>query len=114
MICVQAQTYTDWELLVINDADSEDGTAEIVKMYGWNDPRIRLIQAESHLGLAESLNLGIREAHGKYIARLDADDTSKPERFAKQIKFLEFAVHGSTIMGKILIGYIKQLRILRY
>ena len=87
--CVQAQTYTDWELLVINDADSEDGTAEIVKMYGWNDPRIRLIQAESHLGLAESLNLGIREAHGKYIARLDADDTSKPERFAKQIKFLE-------------------------
>lgn len=87
--CVQAQTFTDWELLVINDYGSDDGTAEIVQMYTWSDPRVRLIQVEERLGLAESLNLGMRQARGKYIARLDADDTSKPERFAKQVQFLD-------------------------
>lgn len=87
--CVQAQTFTDWELLVINDFGSDDGTAEIVRMYAWGDPRIRLIQAEERLGLAESLNVGMREARGVYIARLDADDTSKPERFEKQVAFME-------------------------
>lgn len=83
------QTYKNWEILVINDFGSDDGTAEIVKMYAANDKRIKLIQANKRLGLAESLNLGLREAKGKYIARLDADDTSMPERFAKQISFME-------------------------
>lgn len=87
--CVQAQTFSDWELLVINDFGSDDGTAEIVRMYAWGDPRIRLIQAEERLGLAESLNVGMREARGRYIARLDADDTSMPERFEKQVAFME-------------------------
>lgn len=86
---VQAQTYQNWELLVVNDFGSNDGTAELVKMYMWNDQRVRLIQTDERLGLAESLNLGIREAKGKYIARLDADDTSHPERFAKQVKLME-------------------------
>ena len=86
---IQAQTFTDWELLVINDAGSDDGTAELVNMYAWNDPRIRLIQAKERLGLAESLNLGMREARGEYIARIDADDTSMPERFEKQVAYLD-------------------------
>ena len=83
------QTYADWEVLIINDFGSNDGTAEIVKMYGLFDSRIRLIQADRRLGLADSLNLGIREAKGEYIARLDADDTSYPERFAKQTALLD-------------------------
>lgn len=83
------QTFTQWELLVINDCGSDDGTAEIVKMYTKNDPRIRLIQAAQRLGLAESLNLGICEARGKYIARLDADDTAYPQRFEKQVALME-------------------------
>ena len=83
------QTYTNWELLVINDFGSDDGTAEIVKAYAWADPRIRLIQTEERLGLAESLNLGMRESRGEYIARMDADDTSMPERFEKQIQYLD-------------------------
>lgn len=86
---VLAQTYTNWELLVINDDGSDDGTAEIVQLYGLLDSRIHLIQAESRLGLAESLNHGIRCAQGKYIARLDADDTSHPTRFAKQVALME-------------------------
>ena len=83
------QTFTDWELLVVNDFASDDGTAEIVKMYAMNDPRIHLIQAEERLGLAESLNVGMREARGEYIARLDADDTALPERFEKQVVYMD-------------------------
>ncbi len=83
------QTFREWELLVVNDYGSDDGTAEIVQMYAQNDPRIRLIQAPKRLGLAESLNLGIREARGKYIARLDADDTAYPQRFEKQVALMD-------------------------
>ena len=86
---ILAQIYTDWELLVVNDFGSEDGTAEIVKMYAFADPRIRLVQTETRLGLAESLNHGIRIARGEYIARLDADDTSHPKRFEKQVAYMD-------------------------
>lgn len=83
------QTVKDWELLVINDAESDDGTAEIVKMYSMFDSRIQLIQAEERLGLAESINYGMRLAKGKYIARLDADDTAHADRFEKQLALME-------------------------
>lgn len=83
------QTYKDWELLVVNEYGSNCKCAEIVKKYQERDLRIRLLQNEQRLGLAESLNRGIREAKGKYIARLDADDLAHPDRFEKQISFLE-------------------------
>lgn len=83
------QSFQDWELLVINDFGSDDGTAELVKMYGMFDQRIRLIQAEERLGLAESINCGMKLARGKYIARLDADDTAHVERFQKQVDLME-------------------------
>lgn len=86
---VLAQTYPHWELLVINDFGSDDGTAEIVEAYHRKDTRVRLIQASRRLGLAESLNYGFREAQGKYIARLDADDTAHPTRFEKQVALME-------------------------
>ena len=83
------QTYTNWELLVINDYDSRDGTAEIARAYSERDERIFLVQTEEQLGLANSLNYGIRKAKGKYIARMDADDVSRPERIEKQVKLME-------------------------
>lgn len=83
------QNYTDWELLVINDYGSDDGTVELVNMYSFNDSRIRLVQAKTRLGLSRSLNLGICEAKGKYIARIDADDASMANRFEKQLKVME-------------------------
>ncbi len=86
---VLAQTYSDWELLVVNDFNSDDGTVELAEMYAFLDPRIRLIQAETSLGLIESLNLGMREAQGQYIARLDTGDTALPERFAKQVALMD-------------------------
>lgn len=86
---ILAQTYTDWELLAINEYGSNDGSAEIIKEYEKKDLRIHLIQNEERLGLAESINKGIHLAGGEYIARLDADDKAHPERLKKQVELLD-------------------------
>lgn len=80
------QTYTDFELLLINDA-SKDDTERIVRSY--NDDRIVYIKNEINLGLINTLNKGLELAKGKFIARMDQDDISLPERFEKQIDILE-------------------------
>lgn len=85
---IQNQTDRNWELLVIHEYGSDDGTAEIVNKIAEKDPRIHLIQNQTRLGLAESLNRGIRLAQGRYIARMDADDLSHPMRFEKQVRYL--------------------------
>jgi glycosyltransferase involved in cell wall biosynthesis len=79
------QTYKHFELIVI-DGGSTDGTIEIVRSF--HDERIKLVIKEG-LGLPASLNLGIELATGKYLARQDADDLSHPNRFQKQVEFLE-------------------------
>ena len=86
---IQAQTYPNWELLAINEYGSNDGSADIIRGSAANDSRIHLIQNQSRLGLADSLNLGIQMAKGKYIARMDADDLAHADRFEKEAKLLE-------------------------
>lgn len=70
--CIRAQTFTDFEVVVDDDA-SMDGGPEIVRAYIGRDPRIRLVTQENR-GLAGARNTGIRHARGRYIALLDADD----------------------------------------
>lgn len=92
------QTHTDWELILWDDA-STDGTTEKLKSWALRDSRIRLFSNAWNMGLAASLNLALAEAQGEYIARMDGDDVSLPERFHKQIAFLdshpEYAIVGS-------------------
>ncbi len=76
------QTFTDFELLIIDD-NSTDKTREIINTY--DDKRIRLINGPRK-NLAAALNTGIKESKGEYIARMDADDISFPERFEEQLK----------------------------
>ena len=80
------QTYKNLELLVIDDG-SKDSTQE--KITQFKDPRIRLITNHKNLGIAVSLNKGIDESRGKYIARMDADDISLQDRIKKQCNFME-------------------------
>lgn len=83
---VLSQTFTDFELLIYDDGSS-DSSPEIIK--GYRDPRIKLHSLERNRGLIYCLNLGLKDASGEYIARMDADDICKSQRFEKQISFLE-------------------------
>lgn len=80
------QTYTDFEFLIIDDA-STDATVALIKKL--EDSRIQLIEKPINSGYTNSLNYGLQMAKGKYIARMDGDDISFPERFSKQIAYLE-------------------------
>jgi glycosyltransferase involved in cell wall biosynthesis len=83
---ILTQTYTNFEFLIIDDA-STDNSFEILKSY--KDDRIRLIKNEKNIGLSASLNKGLNLALGKYIARMDQDDISLPNRLEKQIEYFK-------------------------
>ena len=83
------QTYTDWEMLIIDEFESSKACTDIIKKYCTLDPRIKLIKNDIKLGLAESLNKGMRLAKGEYIARMDADDLSHPDRLKKQVEYMD-------------------------
>jgi glycosyltransferase involved in cell wall biosynthesis len=80
------QTFTDFEFLIIDDA-STDTTVSILKKI--DDSRIQLIEKPVNSGYTNSLNYGLQIAKGQYIARMDGDDISMPERFVHQIAYLE-------------------------
>jgi len=83
---ILSQTYNDFEFLIINDG-STDSSKEIILSY--SDPRIRFVDNRENLGLPRSLNKALELAQGEYIARMDADDVSSPQRLEKQVKFLK-------------------------
>lgn len=79
------QTFTDFEFIIIDDA-STDHSLEIIKSY--TEPRIKLILKPQNTGYINSLNLGLKVAKGKFIARMDSDDISDINRLEKQISVL--------------------------
>jgi len=80
------QTFKDFEFIIIDDA-STDGTQQYLKIL--KDRRIKIITNKKNLGLASSLNKALKLSKGEYIARMDADDISLPDRFKTQLEFLE-------------------------
>ncbi len=83
---ILAQSFTDFEFLILDDG-STDATPDIIRDFANRDSRIRPIIRENR-GLIASLNQLLAEARAPVIARMDADDISKPDRFAKQLAFL--------------------------
>ncbi len=79
---VLAQTLDDLELIVVDDASTDDTPGVLAAL---DDGRVVVLRNEQQLGLAASLNRGLDHATGRYVARLDADDVSLPDRLARQI-----------------------------
>ena len=82
---VIAQTYENWELLVIDDC-STDGTFEIAKSFEEKDERIKVFKNEKNLGVARTRNRGIDASEGEYVAFIDSDDAWLSEKLFKQVK----------------------------
>ncbi len=85
---ILGQTFGDFEFLIVQDG-STDLTQVILEECAKKDSRIRIITNSGNISLTKSLNKAIKQARGEYIARMDDDDISLPERFAKQINFME-------------------------
>ncbi|KAA2235241.1 glycosyltransferase family 2 protein [Salinarimonas soli] len=85
------QSFADFELLAIDDCSPRDNSLELIRCFAAErgDPRLKVIALDRNHGLAGVLNAGIAMARGRYIARQDQDDFSKPERFARQVAQLE-------------------------
>lgn len=82
------QTFTYFEIIIV-DGSSTDKSYEIIQKYAKADIRIVAIKTEKNLGLIKTLNMAIGIAKGKYIARMDADDISLPDRLIKQFDYME-------------------------
>lgn len=85
---VRRQSFTDWELLLVDDGSS-DGTTTWAE--GLNEPRLRLIALERNRGAAAARNAGISSARGAYVAFLDSDDAWTPDKLSRQIAALDAA-----------------------
>lgn len=85
---VMAQTYTNWELIVIDDGSS-DNSVEVIKKYADVDNRIKPTYLEKNVGMCTVFNYALEQAKGKYIARIDADDFWEPEKLNKQYEYME-------------------------
>ncbi|MDD5936879.1 MAG: glycosyltransferase [Clostridiales bacterium] len=88
ILSILNQTYSDFEFIICDDG-STDATCQYIKEYEKKDKRIVVISNPVNVGLAKTLNNCIDIARGQYIARMDADDISKINRFEEQIGFLE-------------------------
>lgn len=82
---ILAQTYRDFEFVIVNDGSTDNSPAYLDTL---DDPRVRVIH-QANAGLAAALNTGLEACRGEYVARMDADDLSLPERFERQVRFLD-------------------------
>lgn len=90
---LQAQSFADWELIAVDDC-SKDDTLAVLR--GFGDPRIRVIASDVNGGPVVARNRAFAQVQGRYVAALDQDDICLPERFARQVAFLD--AHADTVL----------------
>ncbi|MBB5224424.1 glycosyltransferase involved in cell wall biosynthesis [Amaricoccus macauensis] len=92
---VRAQSLANWEMLLVDDG-STDGSGALAARLAAEEPRIRVLTHATNLGAAAARNHAIREARGRWIAFLDADDLWRPEKLALQVDFMRTRGHPLT------------------
>jgi len=90
VMSILGQTFDDWELLIIDDGSTDNAIESIADIH---DIRIQILRDGKNLGLAARLNQAIDLANGRYLARMDQDDISYPNRFTRQLMVLESCPH---------------------
>ena len=95
------QTYKNIELIIVDDSTNSE-TIETINHYS-SDKRVTVIRDKKRIGFVKALNSGLRKAKGEYIARMDGDDVSLPDRLAKQIEFFEKNPKVDVLGGNIQI-----------
>lgn len=87
---VAAQTYRDWELLLVVDG-CKDASVQVIRAYqeAQGEKRLRVLVREENVGAARARNEGLQEASGRYIAYVDADDLWMPEKLELQLEFMK-------------------------
>lgn len=101
---VLAQTYKNWELIIVDDC-SRDSTRQIINGYMQKDSRVKFIFLKQNSGAAVARNVAIENAKGRYIAFLDSDDLWKKEKLKKQLDFMQ---KGSYAFSFTSYQYLKQ------
>ncbi len=94
------QTYTNIEFHILDDSTNEI-TKNTIDAFSAEDKRIQIHRSQERVGFIKSLNLGLRASTGKYIARMDGDDFSFPDRFEKEVAFLEKNPNITVVGGQI-------------
>jgi len=85
---VLEQTYTNWELIIVDDA-SDDNSSELISNIAARDNRIKFVFLTENIGVAGARNIALEKSKGRYIAFLDSDDIWKKEKLTKQIHFMQ-------------------------
>ncbi len=99
---LKAQTFGDFEIVVVDDKSTDDTLAVLRR---WDDPRLRVIEAEVNGGPVRARNIAVAAARGRYLAGLDQDDLCMPERFARQVAYLD--AHPETVLVGTAVALLK-------
>lgn len=100
LLSIKSQTYENFECFIVDDS-SDENISDYIENFVFDDDRFIHIRRNTSAGLGDALNHGMGECKGEFIARMDADDVSMPDRFAKQVEFLilnkDISVLGTSV-----------------